>query len=190
MMQKLFAAFFFVAMLAIPIFGDIARPNSSPKPAKFVTYSGLEIVPDAKGNEARLEIPQQLWKEMQAGVTDLPANPNLSQRIAQSSPRTVIAGLFLFMSVSLTGVWLARSGQKNQKIAAALLLAAAVVGAATIITRANAGPPGYIRWQNLPQALSEGRSTQGGVSIVIVPEGNNIKLIVPLHKSGKNPGQE
>ena len=31
-----------------------------------------------------------------------------------------------------------------------------IIGAAAIITRGNAGPPGSYRWRNLPQALAEG----------------------------------
>jgi hypothetical protein len=191
-MRRLFAAFFLFSMfaVAVPSFGDIARPTPSSKPGKFVTHSGLEIVPDAKAYEARLEIPQDLFREMRAGLADVPADPNLARRIAHSSPRTILAGVFLFMSVSFAGVWLARSRQRNQKIIAAVVLAAALLGAATIITKANAGPPGYVRWQGLPQALTDGRSTQAGVDIVIVSEGSGVKLIVPMRKANRNPGEE
>jgi hypothetical protein len=53
-------------------------------------------------------------------------------------------------------------------------------GLATVIVRANAGPPGYIRWQNLPQSLKDGKETAGGVQIELVPGDENIKLIIPL----------
>ncbi len=188
MMSRFLASSFLVLALTVTVLGDIARPNSnsSSKPVKVVIHSGLQIVPDAKAYEARLEIPQELWNQMRAGMTDLPSNPTLAQRIAQSSPRTIIAGLFLFLSVSFAGVWLVRSGQRNQRIAAAILLSAAILGAATIITRANAGPPGYVRWQNLPKNLNEGRPTSAGVDIVIVTEGDTIKLVMPFRKSA-NP---
>ncbi len=55
--------------------------------------------------------------------------------------------------------------------------------------RANAGPPGYIRWQNLPQALKDGKATSGGLSIEIVPGDDNMKLIIPLRNTPK-PGEE
>ncbi|HZE68666.1 MAG TPA: hypothetical protein VE135_03955 [Pyrinomonadaceae bacterium] len=191
MIRKCFAAalFLMASAITIPILADIARPNPE-KEEKFVTHSGFEIVPDGKAFEARLEIPQALWKDMHAGLTQIPTNPSLAQRIAHSSPRTIVAGLFLFLSFSFAGVWFARSGQRKQRITAALVLGLAILGAATIITRANAGPPGYLRWQGLPAALTEGRTTRGGIDIVVVPEGSTIKLIVPLRKTSRTPGEE
>ena len=87
----------------------------------------------------------------------------------------------MFLAVSFAGVWLARSGQRrNQKAVAGVLLIAAFLGAATVIVRANAGPPGYVRWQNLPQSLKDGKPTYGGVVVEVVPGDGNIKLIIPL----------
>src|SRR5437870_13524780 len=114
----------------------------------------------------------------------------MTQRIMHSSTRTMMAGLFMFLAVSFEGVWLARSGQRrNQKVVAAVFLVAVVFGVATVIVRANAGPPGYIRWQNLPQSLKDGKETSGGLVIDVVPGDDNMKLIIPLRKSGK-PGEE
>lgn len=185
MMSRFLASSILLLVLTVTALADIARPNnnSSTKPVKVVMHAGLQVVPDAKAYEARLEIPQELWNQMHAGMTNLPANPTMAQRIAQSSPRTIIAGLFLFLSVSFAGVWLVRSGQRNQRIAAIIVLGAAILGAATIITRANAGPPGYIRWQNLPKNLNEGRPTVAGVDVVIVSEGDGIKLVMPIRKA-------
>jgi hypothetical protein len=67
---------------------------------------------------------------------------------------------------------------------------AAVFGFATVIVRANAGPPGYVRWQNLPANLTKGQSTQAGVDIEIVPgDDSTIKLILPIRNSTR-PGEE
>ena len=94
----------------------------------------------------------------------------------------------MFLAVSFAGVWLARSGQRRTpKALVAVLLLAGFLGIATVIVRANAGPPGYIRWQNLPQSLKEGKPTYGGVSVEIVPGDGNIKLIIPLRT--KNQGE-
>jgi hypothetical protein len=94
-----------------------------------------------------------------------------------------MAGSFMFLAVSFAGIWFARSGQRrNHKVIAGVFLVAIVFGIATVIVRANAGPPGYIRWQNLPQALKDGQETAGGVSIEIVPGDDRMKLIVPLRK--------
>ena len=81
------------------------------------------------------------------------------------------------------GVWLARSSRsRNHKALAAVLVCAMTLGLAAIIARANAGPPGLIRWQNLPDNLTKGQETRGGLDIEIVPEGDGMKLIVPLRK--------
>jgi hypothetical protein len=68
-----------------------------------------------------------------------------------------------------------------------------MLGAAAIITRGNAGPPGSYRWRNLPQALAEGKSTAGGLDIEVIPDdartGANMKLIIPLKKQSGN-GEE
>src|SRR5947209_20016784 len=98
-----------------------------------------------------------------------------------SSARSVLAGLFRFLAVSFAGVWLGGSGhRRNHIVVAAVFLVAIMFGVATVIVRANAGPPGYIRWQNPPQALKDGKVTSGGVQIELVPGDDNIKLIIPL----------
>ena len=128
---------------------------------------------------------------MRDALATVQTNQSMIQRLSHSSTRTIMAGLFLFLSVSFAGVWLARSGQRrSHKVIAAVLLCAAVIGAATVITRANAGPPGSYRWRGLPQALSEGRATQGGLDIEIVPDGDGMKLIVPLKKKKPNGDEE
>jgi hypothetical protein len=90
----------------------------------------------------------------------------------------------MFLSLSFAGVWLARSLQtRGQKAVATLLLGAAVLGGAAIIASANAGPPGLYFWRKLPQNLSKGAATNGGLDIEIVPDssaGGGLKLIVPL----------
>jgi len=101
----------------------------------------------------------------------------------------------MFMAVSIAGVMLARKSSfgRTQKTVAAALLVAIVLGAAAIITRGNAGPPGSWRWRNLPQALADGKPTIGGLDIEIVPDdqmnGRTMRLIIPLKKQN-NPGEE
>ncbi len=132
---------------------------------------------------------QETLKHIQEAVTNNGEKISMTQRIMHSSTRTMMAGLFMFLAVSFTGVLLARSGQqRNQKVVAMTVLIAIVFGVATVIVRANAGPPGYIRWQNLPQALKDGKATSGGVDIEIVPGDENIKLIIPL-KNTNRPGE-
>jgi len=174
---------------AIYAFADIARPKPSPE-GKVVLYSGLTVVSDPKAGEARLQISQGTLKNIIDGARDQGAAESLTQRVMHSSTRTIMAGLFMFLAVSFAGVWFARAGQRrNHKAVAGVLLVAIMFGMATVIVRANAGPPGYIRWQNLPQALKDGKATSGGVNIEIVPGDDYLKLIVPLRNSNR-PGEE
>jgi len=170
---------------AVFAFGDIARPKTTPTPEpKVVLYTGLTVAADANVSEARLQISQETLNTIaREAAASTSSNESLTQRIMHSSTRTIMAGLFMFLAVSFAGVWLTRSSQRRgQKAIAAVVLVAAVFGAATVIVRANAGPPGYIRWQNLPQALKDGKPTSGGVSVQIVPGDSGITLIIPLRK--------
>jgi hypothetical protein len=179
------------ALLASTIyaFGDIARPKPTPE-AKTIFYTGLTVVPDSKSYEARLQISQETLKRIQAAAANNVGTESMTQRVMHSSTRTIMAGLFMFLAVSFAGVWFARSSQRrHHKAVAAVLLIAVVFGIATVIVRANAGPPGYIRWQNLPQALKDGKATSGGLNIEIVPGDENMKLIIPLRNNNRS-GEE
>ena len=178
---------------AIYAFGDIARPKVTPtaKEGKTVLYTSMTVKPDPKAYEARLQISQSTLQNITHEVGNMSSNDSLTQRLMHSSTRTMMAGLFMFLAVSFAGVWFARSSQRrNHKAIAAVILIATVFGLATVIVRANAGPPGYLRWQGLPQNLKDGRVTGGGVDIEIVPGNDStITLIVPLRKT-QNPGEE
>jgi len=99
------------------------------------------------------------------------------------------------MAVSVAGVLIARSSSvgRAQKTIGAALIVAVLLGAAAVITRGNAGPPGSWRWRNLPQALADGKPTIGGLDVEIVPDdqmnGRTMRLIIPLKKQN-NPGEE
>ena len=173
---------------AIYAFADIARPK--PSPAKNLLYSGLTITTDPKATEARLVISEGTFKIMQQNAGQNVGAASLSNSILHSSTRTVMAGVFMFLAISFAGIWFARSGQKrNTKAIAAVILMAIIFGVGTVLVRANAGPPGYIRWANLPQALKDGKETRGGVNIELVPGDDDMQLIIPMRKSTK-PGEE
>ena len=176
------------------------RPPTKPanqKPAtetKYVLHTGLEITTDAKAYEAKLQIPQSQLQSFRAALDSAPGNPPVVGGIALSSSRTIIAGLLMFLAVSVAGVLLARSSSfgRTQKALGAIVIVAVVLGAAAIITRGNAGPPGSYRWRNLPQALSEGKATIGGVDVEIVPDeqvSGRMRLIIPLKKQNTS-GEE
>jgi hypothetical protein len=179
---------------------DIARPKQSPTTStqsRVVMHTSLEITPDSKIYDARLQIPQSQLQEFRAALDAAAGNTTIAASVTRSSTRTIIAGVLLFLSLSFGGVWLARSRNQDgtsrtTKAIAAAVIAIGTIGAAAIITRGNAGPPGYYRWRNLPQALKDGRSTAAGVDIEIVADdpngGSGIKLLIPIRKG--NQGEE
>ena len=184
-MLSLQAVVLIVLATAVQSYSDVARrPSPTPAQGKVVFHTGLTVQPDANAYEARLQISQETLARLREAAAGQSASAPPDRK------RTIIAGIFLFLSVSFAGVYLMRSKQRRgQKAAAAAMLVAGVLGAATVISQANAGPPGYVRWNNLPQALSDGRSVSGGLDIEVVPGEDNMKLIVPLRKP-KKPGDE
>ena len=175
---------------ALYAFADIPRPKSTPVEGKTILYSGLTVTSDPKAYEARLQISQGTLKHLQDAAANSAEGGSMMQRVRHSSTRTIMAGTFMFLAISFAGIWFARSAERrNNKAIAAVFLVAIVFGLATVIVRANAGPPGYIRWQNLPQSLQDGKETTGGVQVELVPGDDNIKLIIPLRKT-QGPGEE
>ena len=89
------------------------------------------------------------------------------------------------LSLSIARVCLARSVQtRGQKTVAILLVGRAVMGATAMMAQANAGPPGAYDWKKLPQNLTKGAPTSGGLDIVIVPDGDigssGMQLVLPM----------
>lgn len=183
--MKIAAAILFTGLIilatSIQTQADLAKPSPPEKESKFVQHTGLVIVPDPKAYEARLQIGPESLKELRAALDALPRETAGTPAITQSSSRTILAGLSLFAALSFGGVWLMRAGSsRGQKMIAAVLIGTAVLGAAAIITRANAGPPPGYRWRSLSQNLNTGKPTNGGVNIEIMTEGDGITLILPI----------
>lgn len=192
-MKSLIAACFVLFVTTQIVIADIAKPKQPEKQpekvAKYVLHTSLEIVPDPKAYEAKLQITESDLKSFRAALDGAAGNTTIAASIAHSPTRTIIAGLLMFLSVSIAGVLFARSSSfgRTQKTVGAVILLVVMIGAAAIITRGNAGPPGSYRWRNLPQALAEGKSTAGGLDIEIIPDdartGANMRLIIPLKKN-------
>ena len=184
MKRTLFATGVILAVLASAFyaFGDIARPKPTPVERLSWTNAPLTIVPDPDGYGARLLISQKTLER----ITKTAANggtPSVTESVMQSSSRTIMAGLFMFLAISFAGVWFARSSQRrNRKTVAGVLLLAGVVGVATVIVRANAGPPRNVIWWNLPQALKDHKEMSDRTTIEIVTGDDEIRLLVPVKK--------
>jgi hypothetical protein len=174
---------------AIFAFGDIARPKTATsKEPKSVLYTSLEVSTDAKSYEARLQIPQSVLQQIAKEAGNPSSGTSMSQRLMHSSTRTIMAGVFMFLAISFAGVCLARTNQRRTvKAVAAVVAIAFMFGLATVMVRANAGPPASFYWQRLPQNLTQGKSTQAGVNIQIVEtDDSTVKLIMPIKNSGKS----
>jgi hypothetical protein len=164
--------------------GNIAPPRqpSPVAPAKTMKTT-LEITPDLNAWTARLQIPRSSLRQLRASLDGVPEDDATGLIATPNRARTVMAGLCMFLAVSFAGVWLVRSGHnRNQKAVAVIAMTAALVGATAMITRGNAAPPPGWKWQRLSQNLNGGLPTSGQVEVEIVPEGNGIKLIVPMYK--------
>jgi hypothetical protein len=129
---------------------DLPKPKQSPKASesRVVLHTSLEIAPDTKLYEARLQIPQSQLQNLRAALDAAGGNSTVAASVTGNPTRTIIAGSLLFLSLSFAGVWLARSrtnpGGRTRKTIAAALIVTATIGAAAIITRGNAGPPATI----------------------------------------------
>jgi hypothetical protein len=162
---------------------DVPRPKPSPKQARAVYNMGLAIEPDSKSDNARLQIPESSVKDLRDALGRTSSDGPAGGSSALNSRRTIFAGLSLFLALSFGGVWLVRStSSRGQKTITAALIGATLLSAAAIISRANAGPPPAYRWRPLVENLNQGKTTYGSVEIEIVPEGQGLKLIVPLPK--------
>jgi hypothetical protein len=198
------------AFAAVSVDADIAKPKPPDQQSKVVLSRRLEIVPDGKVFQARLQLSQSDLQELRAALdgaagsntmiaASMRSNSSMFARIAQSPTRTIVAGVLLFLSVSFAGVWLARSARsgaadtRRRKAVAAGILVVAMLSAAAIITRGNAGPPpGYFNWSKLPKNYSQGQATSGEMVIEVVPDDPDrvpgIKLLLPYNK--KQSGDE
>jgi len=175
------------AFTTVSVVADVAKPKPPEQQSRVVMNRHLEIVPDAKVWQARLQISQSDFQELRAALNgETGSNTTIAANIARSSTRTIVAGVLLFLSVSFAGVWLARrsSATRARKAIAAGVVVFAVLGVAAVITRGNAGPPpGYLNWRELPKNFSQGRATSGSLAIEVVPDNPNnppgIKLLLP-----------
>jgi len=69
---------------------------------KQILRTGLEIVPDAKVYEAKLQISQTDFNQMRASLDGNAGSAPVVGGIAFSAPRTIVAGLLMFMAISIT----------------------------------------------------------------------------------------
>jgi len=158
---------------------DIPGPGPRPKPpvpapqpvADKSVPLVIEVV-DGKPAPAKLVIPKKLAGTMKAAI-----DANSDSAVAENAPSrlpTVLAGVFLMLSLAFTGLWVVRSrGIFGGKLAAGVLVGLGLLVAGTAIAWANKAPP--------PLPPEKAANNHDRVIIEIVDQGETVKLI--LHKS-------
>jgi hypothetical protein len=191
-MKTLVSVLFLVVLVlstSTALRADVADPKN-PRKTNRLLNTTLEIVPDAKTSIARLQIKRSSLSQLRAALDETETNQSVAAGIINSAPRTIIAGLLIFLSLATGGIFLVRSIRttgvtRGHKTAAVILVAVTTLGAAAIISRANVGPPPALRWWDAPSALANGEAVSGNVIVEIVPDDQNtnaIKLIIPYKK--------
>ena len=197
--MKPIVSLLFLIVLVLSVSTESLADLPGPKTPKNKTLkTTLEITPDAKATTARLQIRQSDLNQLRAAIEGADNNQSLAASITNNAPRTIFAGLLMFLSVAVGGILLVRSFRstgisRGHKTAAVILFAVTTLGAAAIVSRGNAGPPPGLRWWDVPKALTNGESASGAVTVEIVPDNQNpdtaMKLIIP-YKKRPGPGNE
>jgi len=185
---KHFAALAALLFASSPALADIALPDR-PKPPRNaevrrdLPYSRLTIERVEGLREARLQVPRTQLRRMNemsgegGSVTGALSGP-------LGGAGTVVGGVFLSLSVVLTGLLLLRSRRRGVRLgraAVAVLVCASAAGLAGVAAYANAGPPPGYHTQDpgtLIKAASAG-TLSGSIRIEVVEEGAEMKLLIP-----------
>jgi hypothetical protein len=174
---------------AAPAFADIALPEPSPaqtpqKARRPTPLPAARMLIESRNDatEARLQIPRNMLRQLRAEM-DRDSGAGAAATNASLRPaQTIIAGIFLSLSLAFAGVLIARTRSRNAKQAAAIALAVlAATGALAIKTLANARPPEprILDAGSLKRATTPDDELDGVIRIEVVDEQNVFKLIVP-----------
>jgi len=180
------AAVLLLLVAVSPAPADVALPDHKKveKPDAIRTdlpFSHMTIEPVAGLREARLQVPRSLLGKLApAGVA---GSVDGARPFAFATVSTVVAGLFISLSVVLAGLVLVRSRRRVAgRAVAAVLVCVVASAAAAVAAYANAAPPVGWRAQDpgtLLKLAPDGRAREGHVRVEVVEDGYDIKLLVP-----------
>ena len=172
----------------ISTFADIPSPNSNkvrrqPRPNPV----NMTIQPAETAGDARLVIPRDILQQLRASLDDTDQQDAASVTSnGEHNSRTIIAGIFMSISLAFGGVWLMRSGATSGKLArtAAVITLIGASGIATGIALGNAGPPPVARTLTSKILTPELQwwGAYGKVTVEVVADGDQITLILPRVK--------
>ena len=186
---RYFAALALLLLTASVASADIALPESMKTRRKDeirrdLPHTRMTIEAVQGLREARLQVPRTQLGSLAAAAGLEEGGAAGARSGSLGAAGTVIGGLFLSLSVVLTGLLLLRARRRVAGVRTAALLVCAgltAAGAGLTAAYANAGPPpGYSAQDpgTLIRAVS-GKALNGSVRIEVVDEGNEIKLLVP-----------
>jgi hypothetical protein len=197
MKLRLYCSALALFAFAAPAFADIAPP---PTPAPTQTPERIRraaplpvarMLIESRGDaqEARLQIPRNMLRQLRAEM-DRDAAPGAAAASASpGSAQTIIAGIFLSLSLAFAGVLVARTRSRNTKRAtAAALVVFAALGALAIKTLANIRPaePRIVDAGSLKLATTPDAKLNGVIRVEVVDEHNVFTLVVPAAPGATN----
>jgi hypothetical protein len=147
-------------------------PVPAPQPVADKSVPMVIEVVDGKPAPAKLVIPKKFAGNMQSAI-----DAQRDGAVAENSPSrlpTILAGIFLMLSLAFTGLWVVRSrGFFGGKLIAGVLVGLGLLAASTAVAWANRAPA--------PLPPERVANNNDRVVIEIVDQGETVKLI--LHKS-------
>jgi hypothetical protein len=172
---------------ASPSFADIPAPEHRPTPipqqrrrSAPLPAARMLIESRKDATEARLQIPRNMLGQLRA---EMERDSDAAAATGSLRPaQTIIAGVFLSLSLACAGIFLARSRGRNARQAAAVaFVVLAATGALAFKTFANARPPEprTLDAGSLKRATTPDEELNGVIRVEIVDEPNVFKLIVP-----------
>jgi len=191
MNKRIHSAFFLMLLIIgfMSIFADIPSPNSNrvrrqPRP----TPVNMKIQPAESASDAKLVIPRNILQQLRASLDDTDQQDAASVISNNNNSRTIIAGIFMSISLAFGGVWLMRRGATSGRLVgtAAVIVLIGASGIATGIALGNAPPyfPRSLTSKILTPEL-QWSGASGKVTVEVVADGDQITLVLPKVK--ENP---
>jgi hypothetical protein len=168
-------------------FADIPSPNSNkvrrqPRPNPVT----MRIQPSESASDAKLVIPRDILQQLRASLdgTDQQDAASVTSN-GEHNSRTIIAGIFMSISLAFGGVWLMRRGATSGKLVGTTAVIALIgaSGIATGIALGNAPPyfPRSLTSKILTPQL-QWSGANGKVMVEVVADGDQITLVLPREK--------
>ncbi|MDX6271223.1 MAG: hypothetical protein QOD28_2446 [Acidobacteriota bacterium] len=170
---------------------DISAPEPMPTPtpqkvrrAASLPAARMLIESRKDATEARLQIPQNVLRQLRAELEREDASVASAATATDwlRPTQTIVAGVFLSLSLAFAGVFVARTRSRGARQAAAVaLFIFAASGALAFKTLANARPPEprLLDAGSLRRATTPDAELNGVIRVEVVDDPNVFKLIVP-----------